>query len=160
MCHPKTVRMKILVFPATTFFSILLLFNSCNTKKEPNNREAFRNEIINTERDFEKAARDKGIKEAFYSFADENAVIKRGNDSLITGKENIKNFYSKPVFREAEVTWKPDFTDVSADGTLGYTYGKYIWKSKDKNGRRTEFRGVFHTVWKRQADGTWRYVWD
>jgi ketosteroid isomerase-like protein len=23
-----------------------------------------------------------------------------------------------------------------------------------------EYQGVFHTVWKRQPDGTWKYVWD
>jgi len=44
-----------------------------------------------TEKAFEKMASEKGLAEAFYYFADENAVIKRGNDSLIIGKENIRN---------------------------------------------------------------------
>jgi ketosteroid isomerase-like protein len=58
------------------------------------------------------------------------------------------------------VNWTPDFIEVSADGTLGYTYGKYVWKIKQANGTIKELLGIFHTVWKRQPDGSWKYVWD
>jgi ketosteroid isomerase-like protein len=111
-------------------------------------------------KDFEKMAADKGIAEAFWFFADSNAVIKRANDSLIHGKENIKNFYAADFYKSATVTWSPDFIEVAEDGDLGYTYGKYIWQSKDSTGATKEFRGIFHTVWKKQKDGSWKYVWD
>ena len=31
---------------------------------------------------------------------------------------------------------------------------------KDSTGKTNENRGAFHTVWKKQKDGSWRYVWD
>jgi len=37
---------------------------------------------------------EKGLAEAFYFFADDNAVILRGNDSLNYSKENIKHYYT------------------------------------------------------------------
>jgi ketosteroid isomerase-like protein len=43
---------------------------------------------------------------------------------------------------------------------MAYTYGKYLWKIRDEKGDTTEYRGVFHTVWKRDSEGTWKYVWD
>jgi ketosteroid isomerase-like protein len=43
---------------------------------------------------------------------------------------------------------------------MAYTYGKYTWRSKDTANQNASFSGIFHTVWKRQADGTWKYVWD
>jgi hypothetical protein len=43
-------------------------------------------DILNTEKDFEKMTREKGIVEAFYFYAADSAVIKRENDSLIIGK--------------------------------------------------------------------------
>jgi ketosteroid isomerase-like protein len=43
---------------------------------------------------------------------------------------------------------------------MAYTYGKYLWKVKDTTGKIQEFKGVFHTVWKRQSDGSWKYGWD
>ena len=105
-------------------------------------------------------ASEKGVAEAFYYFADENAAILRENDSLITGKENIKIYYDKKNTKDAVVNWTPDYIDVSDCGTLGYTYGKYVWKIKNTNGEVVEYKGVFHTVWKKQKDNSWKYVWD
>jgi len=138
----------------------LVVLSACQSKHTEKLPEELKTEIIATERAFEAAARDSGIAAAFFLYADENAVIQRGNDSLIAGRENIRNFYQKPVYEKAEVSWAPDFADVSADGTLGYTYGKYTWKFPRDSGRVTEHKGVFHTVWKRQTDGSWKYVWD
>ena len=116
-------------------------------------------EIISTEASFQTMAHDKGIAEAFAHYADENAVIKRENDTLIIGKEAIRNYYLNKKLTTATVTWKPDFVEVSLDGTLAYTYGKYQWKINEDNTIK-EYKGVFHTVWKRQDDGKWLYVWD
>lgn len=131
---------------------------SCNYSR--NNPSLAQEEITKAEKDFEAMAAEKGIAEAFWFYADSNAVIKRGNDSLIIGKEGIRNYYASPYFKTASVKWSPDFIDISGDGTLGYTYGKYTWQSKDSTGKITESKGIFHTVWKKQSDGSWKYVWD
>lgn len=135
----------------------LALIASCT---QPNNKEELKLEIIGMEKSFEKMCAEKGIAEAFYFFADDSAVIKRQNDTLIVGKKNIKDYYNKDFYKTANVTWAPDFVDVSDDGTLAYTFGKYVWKAKNELGDETEFTGVFHTVWKRQQDNSWKYVWD
>ncbi|WP_276502734.1 YybH family protein [Terrimonas pollutisoli] len=122
--------------------------------------EAVKQEIQKAEKDFETMAAEKGIAEAFWFYADSNAVIKRNNDSLIHTKEGIKNFYAADFYKTASVKWSPDFIDVSPDGNMAYTYGKYLWQSKDSTGKPLEFSGIFHTVWKRQPDGSWKYVWD
>ena len=82
------------------------------------------------------------------------------NDSLIKGKNNIKNHFEKSVSKSAKVTWNADFIEVSNDGSLAYTYGKYVWSVTDSLGNKKDFKGVFHTVWKRQKDNSWKYVWD
>ena len=123
-------------------------------------QEEIKNEIFLTEKAFEKMTTEKGIAEAFYYFADDKAVIKRENDTLIMGKENIKFYYEEKGLNDATVNWTPDFIDVSISGDIGYTYGKYNWKIKDIDGNIVEYKGVFHTVWKRQKDNSWKYVWD
>jgi ketosteroid isomerase-like protein len=123
-------------------------------------KEEIKKEILQTEKAFEKMTSEKGIGEAFYHFADKNAIIKRENDTLISGNENIKIYYQKKGLKDATVTWTPDFIDVSESGDLGYTYGKFIWKIKGDDGKILEYKGVFHTVWKRQNDNSWKYVWD
>ncbi|MBC7827583.1 MAG: DUF4440 domain-containing protein [Chitinophagaceae bacterium] len=130
------------------------------TSAVANVRQKSIEEIQKAETDFQKMTTDKSINEAFWFYADSNAVIKRENDTVVHGKDAIRNYYSQPFYTEASVIWSPDFTDASAQGDFGYTYGSYTWRTKDNTGKVTEKKGVFHTVWKRQADGSWKYVWD
>jgi ketosteroid isomerase-like protein len=138
-------------------FTISMAFISCQTTSD---KEAIKKEIFNAEKAFEKMVADEGIPEAFYFFADEQAVIKRENDTLIIGKEQIKSYYEQNAPLGATVNWTPDFIDVSDCGNMAYTYGKYVWRVKNEGGEERELKGVFHTVWKRQADKSWKYVWD
>ena len=71
---------------------------------------------------------------------------------------NSENQASKLM--DENLSWKPDFVDVSASGDLGYTYGHFTYSYTDSTGTIMESSGVFHTVWKRQADGSWLFVWD
>lgn len=137
-------------------FSIFVLLIACVKKPIVKSQEELQNEIIKVEKNFEKVVSQKGISEGFYIFADSNAVIKRENDTLIKGKENIKNYYSTPIYKTAKVSWQPDFVEVSGDGTMAYTYGKYVWIADNFK----TSKGIFHTVWKKQKDGSWKYVWD
>ena len=120
-------------------------------------KEQWKQEVINTETEFAKLLKEKGMHEAFVAFADENAVLMR-NDDLIIGKEAIDERYSN--FNSKNLTWKPDFIDVSNSGDLAYTYGKYNYTYKDSIGNNQIDTGIFHTVWKRQNDGSWKFVWD
>ncbi len=135
----------------------ILLIASCD---KPINKDEVKKEIFDTEKAVEKMAVEKGVPEAFYYYADENAAIRRENDTLIVGKENVRIYYEKKETENTTVNWTPDFIDVADCGTLGYTYGKYIWKIKNTNGEVAEYKGVFHTVWKKQKDNSWKFVWD
>jgi len=139
---------------------ILSTFSLTTFGQQTASCETWKQQIASTEKAFEKMAHDKGITEAFYQFADSMAVINRGNDSLIYGKESIRHFYALKNYSNATINWTPDFIQISDDGTLAYTYGKYNWKFKQVDGSTKEFTGIFHTVWKKQKDGSWKYVWD
>jgi ketosteroid isomerase-like protein len=138
---------------------ILVLIPLLYSCKQSVSIEAAKNEILLTEKAFEKMASGQGLSAAFYYFAAEDAVIRRGNDSLITGRENIKNYYDKNADPNVKLSWTPDFIGVSDCGTLGYTYGKYLFSVRDTSGKNTELKGVFHTIWRKQ-NNEWRYVWD
>ena len=119
--------------------------------------EAWKQEILETEKNFATMVQKEGLHKAFVAFADDNAVLMR-NNTLVIGKaaidERYKNLNSK------NLSWKPDFIDVSASGDLGYTYGKYDFTYKDSLGNDQIDTGIFHSVWKRQDDRTWKFVWD
>lgn len=142
-------------------FVILFLFSSCTLKTNKETIEKWKNEIIETEQSFAKMAKEDGIQKAFLTYAAEDAVLMR-HDNLVIGKKAITNHFENQPSKNTEVTltWKPDFVEVAASGDIGYTYGKYTYSFVDAAGNIIENQGVFHTVWKRQPNGTWKFVWD
>ncbi len=143
------------IFALCTF--LILFFTSCkNQEKQKTNIE----DIVAIEKSFEKMVADSGIATAFHFFAADSAVIIRKTDSIIKGKERIRNYYKKFPKDSIELKWEVEFADISEDGSLAYTWGKSVFKRLNKNGETNVFKGKFHTVWKKQKDGTWKFVWD
>ena len=145
-----------------SFFIIplfVLFLISCNCENKQDKINKSKQEILNTEKEFEACVRNEGLAVGFHNFADDKAVINR-NDTLIIGKITIKEVYDKKKNKDVQLSWNADFVDVSESCDLGYTYGNYIYTIKDSTGKIKEYKGIFHTVWKKQSDGTWKYVWD
>ena len=81
-------------------------------------------------------------------------------ENLIKGTKQITEYFIQHPGAYEKFVWLPEFIDVSTSGDLGYTYGPYQYEYIDKEGELIKGAGVFHTVWKRQENGQWRYVWD
>ena len=138
---------------------IASLISACSQVANDEQTSQWKNEIIKTEKAFSEMAVNEGIPKAFLAFAAENAVLKRGN-KLIIGRDAIKGHFNGQNLSEAKLEWLPDFVDVSIAGDLGYSYGHYTLTTVDSLGESTDNTGVFHTVWKRQESGEWKFVWD
>jgi len=137
--------------------TLLVIFTACSQKEE--SMEKWKQEIVETEKAFAALAQSEGIAEAFLSYAAEDAVLMR-NNTVVKGKEAMKEVLLAQASENVSLVWEPDFVDVSASGDLGYTYGKFTYTLTDSLGNENVMEGVFHTVWKRQEDGTWKFVWD
>ena len=116
-------------------------------------------EIFETEKAFAALAKGKGLKVAFTTFASDDAVLMRGNE-LIRGKKEIEAYFENQTLKNVQLDWAPDFISVAASGELGYTYGQYQFEGTDIDGKTLNATGIFHTVWRKEASGEWRFVWD
>ncbi len=148
--------------PQTTILSLALVWAlSCKQTDPQDQADLWKAEIVKTETDFAQMAREEGIEPAFMAFAAEDAVMMR-NNQVVRGREEIRQWFAKRPSDPSKIKldWKPDFVEVSASGDLGYTYGPYTLTMIDSTGTAQTQTGIFHTVWKRQADGSWRFVWD
>ncbi len=121
--------------------------------------EQYEQEIFDTEKAFAQLAAEQGVKAAFLAYAADEAVLSR-NNKIIKGKQAIADYFDQQTFQEVRLDWAPDFVSVAASGDLGYTFGKFTFSATDPTGKRIEADGIFHTVWRRQQNGEWRYVWD
>lgn len=124
-----------------------------------NLQERAKQEIRQAEAEFSALAAREGIPAAFLAYAAEDAVLLR-SEQLITGKGEMKTYFAASTLKEVKLQWTPDFVDVSTSGDLGYTYGKYQFSAVESTGQPLSATGYFHTIWKKQPDGTWKFVWD
>ena len=137
---------------------VFICFQSCssNTHKLAQAKQA----ILKTEKDFETSVKNDGMAVAFEKFAAEDAVIHR-NDKIIKGKKAIREFYEKNRKPDnTQLTWTADYVEVSKSCEMGFTYGKFLYSNIDSSTKKSEFKGIFHTVWVKQSGGEWKYVWD
>lgn len=116
-------------------------------------------EIREAEAAFARLAAEAGVKEAFLAFAADDAVIVRGNTAH-RGRDALAAWFDAQTLRDVSLSWEPEFIDVSASGDMGYTYGPYVFRGVSEAGDTVKAEGIFHTVWKRQPNGRWKFVYD
>lgn len=122
-------------------------------------KERLKAELIAAELAFSAMAQAKGILPAFEHFAAPDVAFIDTDPRKYRGLEAVRQRMAgtPPGTR---LSWAPLFTDVSDDGTLGYNYGRFEARGSGPDGKEVVRGGFFLTIWKRQPDGTWRYVMD
>jgi ketosteroid isomerase-like protein len=59
-----------------------------------------------------------------------------------------------------QLAWTPEGGRMSPSGDMGFTWGHYEGRSKDRDGTPVVTSGRYMTVWKKQPDGTWKVALD
>ena len=122
-------------------------------------KEALKKEVAAMEDAFCGMTKEKGVLAAFEYFAAPDVAFLGPDPRKVRGLAAVRERMG-PDTPGVTVTWSAAFTDVSDDGTLGYNYGRYEWHIPGPDGKEAVRTGWFLTIWKRQPDGTWRYVMD
>ena len=102
-------------------------------------------EVIEAERSFAAQTREVGFKRGFLAWvADDGFIFAPGPRPARPGLEALPDAPppGPPLF------WWPEFAGVANSGDLGFTTG----------GATIPVR--YFTVWQRQADGSWRWIYD
>lgn len=108
---------------------------------------------------FAKATAEKGLEGWLSWFAPDAKIFPPG-EAVIEGIEAIRTYYAKTGFDPKPLTWKPAFADLAASGDLGYTVGYASWPGTDEKGHKVTRGSKYLTVWKKQADGSWKVAAD
>jgi ketosteroid isomerase-like protein len=122
-------------------------------------KEKLKKEVAAMEDAFCAMAQAKGLLAAFTYFAAPDVAFIDTDPRKFRGAEAVRERIG-PDRPDVKLTWSASFTDVSDDGTLGYNYGRYESRQTGPDGKEVVRGGWFLTIWKRQPDGTWRYVMD
>ncbi len=111
-----------------------------------------------TDLNFAKMAADSGIGKAFAYFAADSATLFRRGSEPILGREAIR--IASTDTSGSALRWAPYFADIAASNDLGYTLGQSQYIYKDSTGTEKISYGYYVTIWKKQPDGSWKYVLD
>jgi ketosteroid isomerase-like protein len=116
----------------------------------------YASELMSADSAFSAQASKVGILQAFLDVATpETKVLSESGKGFDAVRSEFKGLPPS-----ATLAWKPSFAAASATGDLGYTWGRYEYKDKAPDGKPIVETGTYVTVWRRQADGSWKVVLD
>lgn len=138
---------------------LLALFLSATSAWAAVDKAAVKREVAALEDQFCAMAREKGVLAAFQHFAAPDVAFLDVDPRQLRGRDAVLA-RMKDFPKDATLTWSATFTDVSDDATLTYNYGRYELRAKGPDGTERTSGGWFLTIWKKQPDGSWRYVMD
>jgi ketosteroid isomerase-like protein len=122
-------------------------------------KQKLKAELAKMEDAFSAMAQEKGILAAFEHFAAPDVAFIDTDPRKYRGLEAVRQRMG-PDQPGVKLAWSAMFTDVSDDGTLGYNYGRFEARRPGPDGQEIVRGGFFLSIWKRQPDGSWKYVMD
>ena len=115
--------------------------------------------IRSADEEFSNDATKFGTGVAFGRYAAADAQIFSGPGEFISGPHAISESFGPPTEKNTLV-WHPVHGEVAASGDLGFTVGNAVFTGVREDGAKIERFSKYLTVWKKQRDGSWRYVVD
>ena len=107
------------------------------------------------------AANVKGDVDLYLSLWDENGVKMSPGKPAIFGKKAIGEGKRKSAEKWTYVSQNVKVEETQLFGNFGFARGTYTTSSKATSGGATsEANGKFLTIFKKQADGTWKIYRD
>jgi len=114
-------------------------------------------DMVKTEQAFSKMAAEKNARDAFMAFiADDGLLFRPG---AVNGKKWMLEHPVPPSDKKPLLAWQPSLAGMSSSGDLGFTTGPWEFKNDVKDEKPAGY-GHFVTVWKKQPDGSWKFVVD
>jgi len=127
-------------------FAFLALVAACAPAPQPQPDIA---PVVAAERAFAAAAGQRGWVEAFEAYSTADAIVLQAGP--VNAHQSLAGI--DPANRgDTSLNWGPEFAGISSGGDFGFTTGPY-------NGGGAAF-GQYFTVWRRQADGSWKWIYD
>ena len=110
-------------------------------------------ELSQMNKDFAKALNEKDAEAASLLYA-ENASLLPPNEPIVTGRENIKNYWQGAL--DAGTTNVSVSTiSTGSSGDLGYEIGRFELSYPDPDGKLIVEKGKYTEILQRMADGKW-----
>lgn len=124
-------------------------------------QDSIKDELIRTDQAWSAAAAEGKDVEKVVAFWAEDAKVVPAGEPVLTGKSAIRDYvaqsFATPGF---SIRWKTLDATVSDDGTMGYTTAESTFTFPGPDGKLVTATGRGVAVWRRDASGAWKCVYD
>ncbi len=111
-------------------------------------------QLIDADKAFNAMAQREGTGRAFLAYSADDPVLIRPGSMPLLGRSAFVEAFSKPT--GSALSWEPLRAEIAASQDLGYTFGRYTLRE----GGEIKAHGVYVSIWKKQQDGSWKFVLD
>jgi len=140
------------------FVALLALTTACS-RNVPPSQNADLAAVRSLESDWDKDVATKDL-DKFATYYSDDASVLMPNEMIITGKDNIKAAL-KPILADPNfaLTFHSTRGEASKSGDFVYLIGTYsVTTSSPRDQKPVTDEGKYLTVYKKQADGSWKAV--
>jgi len=135
---------------------ILTGISACNQNKVDTKAEG--EKLMQLSREWSKSAATDDIEKTLSYWADDAVMMSSGQPAL-KGKKAIREMVegtSKiPGF---QISWEPVSVSVSKSGDMAYMIEKNQMTMNDSSGKPITKYGTGVTIWRKEADGSWKNI--
>lgn len=154
MKTPQSIAVLVVCFLA-------LFALDCNQQKPaPDTRAVDEAALREADVAWSKAS-ETGQVDPYVVYLLDDAVVLGPNEPIANGKESIRKMvaemFAMPGFG---IKWQPTKVEVARSGDIGYSIGTYELSMNGPKGKPMADRGKYATIWKKQADGSWKVAVD
>ena len=126
----------------------------------PPDLKAAADQIVKSDAAFAQSVAEKN-RDKFLSFIADVTTFNGGTANELHGRDAVMKAWGDFFAADGPtLSWTPIRGEVIGAGDIGYTTGRSVFRQKDANGKVTERRGQYVTIWRKQTDGSWKVVFD
>ena len=114
--------------------------------------------LLELEGRFAKDVGERGGKAFGSWFADDAVTLNNGKPAVLGKSAIVAQAQWDPKIYQ--LTWTPQGAQMGPSNDMGFTWGHYEGRSKDKNGEPVVTSGRYFTVWKKLPNGEWKVALD
>ena len=117
--------------------------------------------IMKTHSTWAALAKESTDVNKIVSYWSDDAVVMASGQPVVKGKEALRKMVEDskniPGF---SISWRSSNVQFSPDGKVAYMYDDNIITMNDSTGKKLSIPGRAYTIWRKEADGSWKCVVD
>jgi ketosteroid isomerase-like protein len=94
------------------------------------------------------------------SYYTDDATVMPPNEPAVTDRASAQKAWAVMLVPGTKISWSPTKVESAASGDVVYDQGTYTGTVPGPDGKWVDDKGKYLSVWKKQADGSWKTVED